>query len=129
MNLHWTRSTACQGGGCVEAAWTRSSYCANGACVEATCEGERILVRDTAGTIIELRLDVWNGALTLIAAGRTPTNVRRHPDGGVDWVGMPPYTGTQPVTLRYDAEEWAAFAAGVKAGEFTPEALAGAAAR
>lgn len=109
--------------------WTRSSYCANGACVDVAYEDERILVRDAAGTIIELRPDVWKAVLTHVAEGRTPANAHSYPDGRVEWLGMPPYTGTEPVTLRYDAAEWAAFVAGVRGGEFTVAALAGVAVR
>ncbi len=106
--------------------WTQSSYCGTGSCVEATYENERVLVRDSIGTVIELRPDVWEVDLEQVAAGRTPTNAHSYPDGRVEWRGVPPYAGTLPVTLRYDADEWATFVAGVKAGEFGVEALAAA---
>ncbi len=49
--------------------WTRSTACMGGACVEAACADERILVRDTAGTIIELPPDVWDAFVLGVQAG------------------------------------------------------------
>lgn len=122
----WIKGSRCQGGGCVEVAWTRAGECDSGSCVEAGVDGDRVLVRDTHGAVIELRTDAWGWALGAVASGKLPPFARRVrlvDGGGVQWRGMPP-AGTQAVTLRYTQDEWAAFAAGVQAGEFELDRLA-----
>lgn len=100
--------------------------CDSGACVVVELDGDRVLVRDEHGAVIELCLDAWGWALDAVRAGGLPPHARRLPgrDGGVVWRGAPPSTGAATVTLRYTQVEWDAFAAGVEAGRFDVEGLA-----
>lgn len=138
----WKSSTACTGGACVEVAWTRSSFCANGACVEvgwrkstfsadtANCvevaqdEG-KILVRDSKNPDsdpVSFMPQTWmSTVLAPVMLDRLP-NMIEETAGGYAWQGYTVDGFFQ--RLLFTAEEWQAFCAGVKDGQFNVEALA-----
>lgn len=98
--------------------WIKASGCDSGACVEVTLDGDRVLVRDSAGSTIEQRADYWaEHVLFRIRVGRLPEHVAEATAGEFVWAGVPPRVGG-PVLLRFDPAEWLAFEAGVRAGEF-----------
>jgi hypothetical protein len=107
--------------------WRRSTFCSNGGCVLVAYERERVLVKDSHGTVIELREDVWVDLIESIRDGANnpePYWIEEVPSGW-EWRGVPPYEGDRPVVLRYDRDEWAAFLKGARAGEFGIEVLSG----
>lgn len=137
MRLTWKRSTACTGGACVEVAWSRSSFCANGACVEVAfskssysggngCvevghDDGRVLVRDSknpdAEPISFQRTEWMSTVLAPVMLGRVPHTVE-HCEAGYTWHGHTVEGHRQALT--FTAEEWEAFCAGVRNGEFNP---------
>jgi hypothetical protein len=105
--------------------WNRSSRCSNGGCVEVAYELERVYVKDSRGTKIELREDVWEDLVESIRDGADnpePKWIAILPNSVV-WVGVPPDSGTVPVSLRYTLAEWDEFLAAARRGEFTVEVL------
>lgn len=49
--------------------WTKSSFCADRQCVEAAPDGDRVLVRDATGAVLDLGRDEWLNFLEAIRAG------------------------------------------------------------
>jgi hypothetical protein len=143
----WIRSTFCSTGTCVEVAWAVSSFCANGACVtvgwqrstrcsnngcvEVAHEDGRVLLRDSkkgdqspqfAFTPTSWRVFVtvaadWDRETATLASGVTISKLT-----GV--VGDVCLIDDILRHLHFTWEEWDAFVAGVRAGEFTAEAVA-----
>ncbi|QIS18751.1 DUF397 domain-containing protein [Nocardia terpenica] len=110
--------------------WRKSSYSSNGgaSCVEVKFAGASVFIRDSkylrdpandpaTQPIIELRAADWPHFLTL-AAGRTTAPVAglrsltRHADDSIT------ITATDGTSLTYTPDEWTAFLAGIRAGEF-----------
>lgn len=88
MQIPWVRSSHCNANSCVETSWVRSSYCASNACVE-----------------VNWRKACADKSCVEVAAAGDEILVRdsKDPDGTV---------------LRFTLDEWTAFTAGVRAGQF-----------
>jgi hypothetical protein len=105
--------------------WRRSSACANGNCVEVAYELERVFVKDSHGTTIELREDVWVDLIGSISDGADnpePKWIAILPNS-VRWFGVPTHRGDESVALRYTLAEWDEFLAAARRGEFDVEVL------
>lgn len=118
--------------------WRRSTRC-NGAsaCVEVACTGGEVRVRDSklgdASPVISFTVGEWWSYLAALKTGQLGTYV-----GPVLLAapGMPGTSGQwrfwrEPeyrAGLAFDQAEVDAFTAGVRAGEFDPDVLAGSAA-
>jgi len=111
-------------------AWRTSSFTGNGAdCVEVAPGPRAVLVRDTKngglGPILLLETAAWAELLAAARAGRSGASgtvtiarcERRTRHRGAEVVTTWHVTGADR-TLHYTDTEWAAFAAGVRAGEF-----------
>lgn len=108
--------------------WRKARRCSASTCVEVRIGSESVEVRDSKQNhlgdadqpIISVSTEQWTQFLDEIA-GVAPTGastaiaVCHTADGGVTL--RDPSTG---VVLTYDADEYRAFADGVRAGEFTP---------
>jgi len=105
--------------------WLRSGRCGSGSCVEVLL-GETIMVRDSKQTAtlgeaqptIELDHKAWAGIIDEIRQSDSPTGndnlaIEHHDDGSVTF-----HSPTSNSKLEYDVQEWIAFSAGVRAGEF-----------
>jgi len=110
--------------------WRKSSYSGSngGECVEVAFDGDRVLIRDSKylrdpsndpakQPIIAQPADSWPAFLRLAAVGTAVQvpglrSVEHHASGGLT------ITATDGTALTYTQSEWAAFTAGIKAGEF-----------
>ncbi|TLG13404.1 DUF397 domain-containing protein [Nocardia cyriacigeorgica] len=109
--------------------WRTSSYSGTngGQCVEIAFDRESVLIRDTkylrnpandpaAQPVITLPASAWPAFLAAACAHASHAiagapAITRHRDGSVTLTGS-------AATLHYTAEEWRAFLAGVRDGEF-----------
>ncbi len=110
--------------------WVKSKKCLSNGCVEVcSLDGLYFAVRDTKQNhmgpeqpILILSRDAFAGLLSQMirstSQGTPSTRTTRTTDGTTTIRSLD--TG---VELRFDQDEIDAFVAGIKAGEFTPEAL------
>ncbi len=113
--------------------WQTSSYTNDGhACVEVAPTADGVLIRDTkdhnTGPTLRLDLDAWDAFLTAALTGTacqtdalTLAEVGTStPHAGVDvptrWHLTSTHTGA---TLHFTTQEWDAYLAGARDGEFT----------
>jgi uncharacterized protein DUF397 len=110
-------------------AWRTSSRSGGGACVEVAPGPRGVLVRDSKdgglGPILLLDHAAWRELLAAAAARRTGASgalrigqgVRRTRHAGTEVVTFW-HVSVAGLTLHYTDAEWAAFALGVREGEF-----------
>lgn len=107
--------------------WRKSSYSGSngGACVEIRFDGDVVRIRDSKYTgdpaaqpEIMLPVTRWasflDQALHFVSSTDTDLPVMHRDDHGSVTI-----RNAEGVALTYTATEWAAFAAGVRSGEFT----------
>lgn len=110
--------------------WVKASTSGANGSVEVAREEDMVLVRDSRlgpeSPVISYPVDWWD---TLCQAMRRaaehpngvawlPSGAHRMADGGVSW-------RRERATLRFTAQDWAAFVDGARAGEFDPHVLPG----
>lgn len=104
MDDGWVKSDFCDAGACVEVKYmpdggfVRSSFCEGGACIEV---GYQSSFPHVAGT--------WHAGEPVMT---------QNPDGSVT-IG----STTDPATVTFTGQEWAAFVKGADAGQFSVERL------
>ncbi|WP_236244070.1 DUF397 domain-containing protein [Streptomyces sp. CC210A] len=105
------------------APWQKSTYCAEGdACIHtAPAPGGSVRLTessDPSGTVLTLPAAAWRAWRAAIERGQAPegTTTEAGPDGTTLRLHGTPGGGGPAVTTT--AAQWAAFAAGVRAGEF-----------
>lgn len=106
--------------------WLRSSSCSSGACVQVARAGQVVLVQDSkkpasgGGQMQAWTVPEWCGLVAAVASGADHPAIDFLPSGHVR-LGFT--YGARHEVLVFDAAEWHAFTAGVKAGEFDIDEL------
>lgn len=101
--------------------WTRSSFCEAGSCVAVRHVDGEVQVRDSkdpSGPVLSFSETFWDWVLERLAAGESVATIAVS-DDGVRWKNA--VDGW--VYLDFTPEEWAAFTAGVRDGEFDLDRL------
>lgn len=114
--------------------WYKASFSDHGnACVEVRFEGEEVLIRDSKyrgnealRPIIAVPAHAWVEFLTIATGDATDDGTTLgipsiHPENN----GYTTLRDAAETTLTYTREEWTAFLAGIRSGEFFPASLAG----
>ncbi|MBF6137230.1 DUF397 domain-containing protein [Nocardia puris] len=114
--------------------WRTSSYSGNtgGNCVEVASDGIRVYIRDSkyrrdpandpvSEPIIAVTPAQWKHLVTVAVTGSSAVTEPAIEIGDTGWVELRTNSG---VMLRFTRQEWVAFVAGARDGEFDREALA-----
>lgn len=128
----WIESSYCANGACVQLGWRRSTRCSSGGCVEVAHEDDQVLMRDSklgeASPVIEFTPSEWT---EFAAAAPGWDRVNAVVAGGVRLTNTHMIESHDPVCitdyalrhLHFTWDEWDAFVAGAKDGEFTVATL------
>lgn len=111
--------------------WFKSSFSASSSnCVEVAFDGDMVLVRDDKYNgpadlqpIITVPLAEWAAFLDLVAGNEIPRGGIAIPDIATDRRGIV-VSDAVGTSLEFTPNEWTAFVAGIRVGEFLPASAA-----